>query len=198
MDTSNQISFRAFGNMWTAQYLSLWLWTIGIKYVRKQHAQHLISVLKDLAANVGRVMSAGRANLPLKCRMSTFSQNIIDIHISTYIHTDSYVRSRYGKLILCRCDSPMSAKSRYNATIACPSFFFVMVQVNCWCRISIKMIALAASLNFQRRAPVKSWGWRCDRSNGGSAQPSTLPNTAKSQINWAALSAPDAMDKCKN
>ena len=56
-------------------------------------------------------MSAGRANLPLKCRMSTFSQNIIDKRISTYIHTDSYVRSRYGKLILCRCDSPMSAKS---------------------------------------------------------------------------------------
>jgi len=110
MDTSNQISFRAFGNMWTAQYLSLWLWTIGIKYVRKQHAQHLISVLKDLAANVGRVMSAGRGKF-------TPEMSNVAKRISTYIHTDSYVQSRYGKLILCRCDRPMSAKS--SDSVAC-------------------------------------------------------------------------------
>ena len=97
----------------------------GIKYVGKQHAQHLISVLKDLAANVGRVMSAGRGKFTPEMsnvatcwrHVDTFSENIIAKRISTYIHTDSYVRSRYGKLILCRCDSPMSAKS--SDSVAC-------------------------------------------------------------------------------
>ena len=78
-----------------------------------------------LAANVGRVMSAGRgkfttemSNVPT-CRqhVDTFSENIIAKRISTYIYTDSYVQSRYGKLILCRCDSPMSAKS--SDSVAC-------------------------------------------------------------------------------
>ena len=54
------------------------------------------------------------------CRrhVDTFSENIIAKRISTYIHTDSYVQGRYGKVMLCRCDSLMSAKS--SDSLACP------------------------------------------------------------------------------
>ena len=81
--------------------------------------------LAALAANVGCVMSAGRGKFTPEMsnvatcwrHVDTFSENIIAKRISTYIHTDSYVRSRYGKLILCHCDSPMSAKS--SDSVAC-------------------------------------------------------------------------------
>ena len=64
-------------------------------------------------------MSAGRGKFTPEmsnvatCRqhVDTFSETIIAKRISTYIHTDSYVQGRYDKLILCHCDSPMSAKS---------------------------------------------------------------------------------------
>jgi len=65
-----------------------------------------------LAANVGCVMSAGRG----KFTPEMLTLNIIAKCISTYTHTDSYVQSRYSKLILCRCNSPMSVKSSDSVT----------------------------------------------------------------------------------
>jgi hypothetical protein len=86
-----------------------------------------ITIAFNLAANVGCVMSAGRGKFTpemsnvVTCRqhhVDTFSEYIIAKRISTYIHTDSYVQGGYGKLILCRCDSPMLAKS--SDSVTCP------------------------------------------------------------------------------
>jgi hypothetical protein len=60
--------------------------------------------MHTLAANVGRVMSAGRGKFTpemsnvMTCwrHVDTFSENIIANRISTYTHTDSYVQGRYS------------------------------------------------------------------------------------------------------
>ena len=71
------------------------------------------------------------------CRqhVDTFSETIIAKRISTYIHTDSYVRSRYGKLILCAVTAPCR---RNPATVS----HVADMSATCWQHLQLRRVVI--------------------------------------------------------